>query len=89
MCTGACAANWPPLLTHGAPLAGPGTLTTLLGTTNRADGTVQVTYNGHPLYYFVGDRAPGQTNGEALNAFGDDWYVLGADGDKIEPPGSS
>jgi predicted lipoprotein with Yx(FWY)xxD motif len=54
----------------------------------RGDGTVQVTYNGHPLYYFVGDRKSGDTRGEGLTAFGAGWYVLSPAGNKIEEPGS-
>src|SRR3954471_9503513 len=58
VCYGACAALWPPLLTSGAPHAGPGVKTSLLGTTKRTDGKLEVTYAGHPLYYFVSDRKP-------------------------------
>src|SRR3954467_9019776 len=54
-CSGACAQNWPPLLTKGAPKAGAGAKASLLGTTKRSDGTTQVTYNKHPLYTFVDD----------------------------------
>jgi predicted lipoprotein with Yx(FWY)xxD motif len=55
-CYGVCAKAWPPLLTKGAPLAGPGVEAKLLGTTKRRDGTLQVTYNRHPLYYYEGDK---------------------------------
>ena len=55
-----------------------------LGTTARAgDGGTQVTYHGHPLYYYVGDSEPGDTNGQGLDQFGAKWYVVGAGGDKI------
>lgn len=88
-CSGACAQNWPPLLTKGAPKAGPGAKASLLGTTKRADGTTQVTYNKHPLYRFKGDaNKVGATKGEGLDAFGAEWYVVGTNGKKIEKKGS-
>src|ERR1700721_2070177 len=64
-CTGACAAAWPPLVTNGAPTATTGAMASLLGTTKRADGTTQVTYNGHPLYRFGKEAGPGQPTGRA------------------------
>ena len=80
-CSGACAQNWPPLLTKGAPKAGTGAKAGLLGTTRRSDGTTQVTYNGHPLYTFVADKGkPGSTNGQGIEAFGARWYVVAATG---------
>src|SRR5881409_1512590 len=69
-CAGMCATFWPPLIAAGKPSAGAGTRASLLGTTRRADGRRQVTYNHHPLYTFVKDKRKGQTNGEGLNAFG-------------------
>ena len=83
-CTGACAAAWPPVTASAMPMAGGGVSQSLLGTTKRADGTEQVTYNGHPLYYFVGDTGPGMAKGQASKAFGADWYVLNAKGSKID-----
>jgi hypothetical protein len=56
----------------------------LLGTTTRADGTQQVTYNGHPLYYFMNDKAPGDARGQGINRFGGGWYVVDPTGDKID-----
>ena len=82
-CYGACAALWPPLTTKGKPVAGHGVRASLLGTTKRKDGKLEVTYNGHPLYYFVSDRKPGQTTGQALNQFGAPWWVLSPAGKKI------
>jgi predicted lipoprotein with Yx(FWY)xxD motif len=80
-CSGACATNWPPLLTKGKPKAGAGAKAALLGTTKRADGSTQVTYNKHPLYTFVGDKGKrGATTGEGLDAFGAKWYVVAAKG---------
>src|SRR5437660_626877 len=70
VCYGACAALWPPLVTKGKPVAGPGVRALLLGTTKRKDGKLEVTYGGHPLYYFVSDRKPGQTTGQGGIAFG-------------------
>ena len=75
-------------MTKGKPKAGAGVKASLLGTTKRADGTTQVTYNKHPLYTFVVDKnKPGSTKGEGLDAFGAEWYVLGANGKKIEEKG--
>lgn len=82
-CYGACAALWPPLLTKGKPHAGLGVKAALLGTTKRKDGKVEVTYGGHPLYYFVSDRKSGQTTGQGLNQFGAPWWVLSAAGKEI------
>jgi predicted lipoprotein with Yx(FWY)xxD motif len=72
-CYGNCAVNWPPLLTAGAPVAGTGVTASLLGTTTRTDGTTQVTYNGWPLYYYVTDKAAGDTNGENVQGV---WFVI-------------
>jgi predicted lipoprotein with Yx(FWY)xxD motif len=83
VCYGACAALWPPLVTHGKPIAGPGVRASLLGTTKRKDGKLEVTYGGHPLYYFVSDRKPGQTTGQGVNQFGGPWWVLSAAGKEI------
>jgi len=82
-CYGACAALWPPLTTKGKPVAGHGVRASLLGTTKRKDGKLEVTYNGHPLYYFVTDKKPGQTTGQGLNQFGAPWWVLSAAGKEI------
>src|SRR5690242_14108696 len=83
-CSGPCAAAWPPVTTSGAPLAGSGVDKALLGTVKRADGTEQVTYNGHPLYYYGGDTGPGMAKGKGSRDFGASWYVLSAKGDKID-----
>jgi predicted lipoprotein with Yx(FWY)xxD motif len=56
----------------------------LLGTTKRTDGTLEVTYAGHPLYYYAGDTAPGQTTGQALPQFGAPWYVVAPSGTAIK-----
>src|SRR5215470_2089326 len=86
-CYGACAALWPPLVTTGKPVAGPGVKASLLGTTKRSDGKLEVTYGGHPLYYFVTDRKPGQTTGQGVNQFGGPWWVLSAAGKEIHRRG--
>lgn len=78
-----CVQNWPPVLTKGTPQAGAGVSASLLGTTTRKDGTLEVTYAGHPLYYFVADRAPGQVTGQGINAFGAPWYVVSPAGMQI------
>jgi predicted lipoprotein with Yx(FWY)xxD motif len=82
-CYGACAALWPPLLTTGKPIAGTGVRASLLGTTKRKDGKLEVTYGGHPLYYFVTDRKPGQTTGQGINQFGAPWWVISPAGKEI------
>ncbi len=76
-CFNACATLWPPLLTNGAPVGGTGTTASMLGTTTRPDGTVQVTYNGWPLYYYSKDAAAGDTTGEGVKSV---WYVVTPDG---------
>jgi predicted lipoprotein with Yx(FWY)xxD motif len=83
-CYGDCASVWPPLLVSDAPVAGSGLNRGLLGTTTRKDGSVEVVYNGHPLYYFVSDRVAGDTTGQAITSFGADWYVLSAAGSKVD-----
>jgi len=87
VCYGACAALWPPLITHGKPVAGPGVRASLLGTSKRKDGKLQVTYGGHPLYYFVSDRKPGQTTGQGVNQFGGPWWVISPAGKEIHRRG--
>jgi predicted lipoprotein with Yx(FWY)xxD motif len=83
-CYNACAQAWPPMIGTGAPHAHNGASPALLGTTRRTDGTTQVTYGGHPLYYFVGDRNPADVNGQDLNQFGAKWYVLSPKAEKID-----
>jgi predicted lipoprotein with Yx(FWY)xxD motif len=83
-CYNACAGVWPPLTVTGAPTAGAGVHQSLLATTTRNDGSTEVVYNGHPLYYFISDKQPGDTTGQALSSFGADWYVLTPAGTKID-----
>ncbi|HEY3069944.1 MAG TPA: hypothetical protein VGJ34_06470 [Gaiellaceae bacterium] len=82
-CSGSCADFWPPVTTTGTPTAGQGVMAGKLGTTMRSDGKTEVTYNGHPLYYYVGDKKPGDMTGQGLNAFGALWYVLSPGGKAI------
>ncbi|TXS49418.1 COG4315 family predicted lipoprotein [Streptomyces sp. OR43] len=82
-CAGDCARAWPPLLSKGDAKAGKGVAQKLLDVTKRSGGDQQVTYNGHPLYYYAGDKKPGQTNGQALDQFGAAWYVLDAKGKQV------
>jgi predicted lipoprotein with Yx(FWY)xxD motif len=79
-CSGQCAQYWPPVITHGKPHALGGARASLLGTTKRADGRMQVTYSGHPLYTFVMDTKPGQTKGEGLTGFGGRWDPVSISG---------
>jgi predicted lipoprotein with Yx(FWY)xxD motif len=81
-CYGACAEAWPPVLTKGDPVAGDGTNGNLLGTTERDDGSLQVTYNGHPLYYYV-DEGPGEVLCHGVDEFGGLWLVVDAAGNAL------
>ena len=83
-CYSACASVWPPLTSTGTVTARAGVNASLLGSTKRKDGSVEVTYKGHPLYYYAADSVPGQTAGQGLNQFGAKWYVLAANGNKID-----
>jgi predicted lipoprotein with Yx(FWY)xxD motif len=83
VCSGACAKAWPPLLTKGTPAAGSGVTSSDLGTTMRSDGTEQVTYKGHPLYYFIVDRSAGSTKGQGSDSFGAKWWLVAPSGTAI------
>jgi predicted lipoprotein with Yx(FWY)xxD motif len=80
-CYGECEAAWPPLVAEGKPTAGEGAMSTALGTTKRKDGTMQVTYEGHPLYTFSGDNAPGEANGQELDGI---WFALDESGNEVK-----
>jgi predicted lipoprotein with Yx(FWY)xxD motif len=88
-CFGACASNWPPLRVSGKPTAGSGATASMIGTTSRSDGKLQVTYNGHPLYIYQGDTSQGDTNGQGLNAFGGSWFALSPAGQQVSGSGSN
>jgi predicted lipoprotein with Yx(FWY)xxD motif len=82
-CNGTCAQNWPPVT---GPVTAAG-VTGTFGTIKRSDGSVQATFDGHPLYTFVGDTAPGQNKGNGLNAAGGLWHEITTSGSA--PAGSS
>lgn len=82
-CDGACATNWPPLTTTGKATAGSGVNASATTTITRSGGAHQVTYNGHPLYYFIADKAAGDTNGQGVNAFGGLWSLVTPSGQAI------
>lgn len=83
-CNGACATFWPPLVTSSTHVSGTGVKASLLGTTKRADGKLQVTFDHHPLYLFAKDAKAGQTTGQGLNVYGGHWWVLSPSGTAIK-----
>jgi predicted lipoprotein with Yx(FWY)xxD motif len=83
-CYGGCEGVWPPVLTEGDPTAGEGASASKLGTTERKDGTTQVTYAGHPLYTYTADKKPGEANGNDIDSFGAEWYALQGSGKEAE-----
>jgi predicted lipoprotein with Yx(FWY)xxD motif len=85
-CYEKCAQYWPPLLTTGAPKVGDGADAALLGTTARTDGSMQVTYNGWPLYYWIKDQKAGDATGQDVGGV---WYVLSPMGEKVATPGAA
>jgi predicted lipoprotein with Yx(FWY)xxD motif len=88
-CSGACAQAWPPVTTKGKAVAGSGVNAADLGTTTRSDGTQEVTYKGHPLYYFVADKTAGSTTGEGSDSFGAKWWLVSPAGTAITTGSSS
>jgi predicted lipoprotein with Yx(FWY)xxD motif len=82
-CSGACAANWPPLRASGTPKAGKGAKASLLSTSPRSDGKAQVVYNGHPVYTFQKDTKAGDTTGQGVNAFGAQWFAVSGTGNQV------
>jgi predicted lipoprotein with Yx(FWY)xxD motif len=82
-CDGACASAWPPVIAAGQPTAAGGAQATDLGTITRSDGTKQVTYDGHPLYYFSGDTGPGTDKGQGIDGFGAKWWLVAPSGSSI------
>lgn len=79
-CSGACATAWPPFIVKSKPAAQSGGTARLLGTTRRADGKLQATYAGRPLYYYIGDRRPGQILCQNVSEFGGLWLVVRTSG---------
>jgi predicted lipoprotein with Yx(FWY)xxD motif len=82
-CSGDCAAAWPPYIVRSAPTVVSGAKPGLAGTTRRSDGKLQATYAGHPVYYYEGDRSPGEVNCQAAVEFGGYWYVLRSNGKAV------
>lgn len=83
-CAGACASVWPPVTTSGSPTASGAASSAALGTITRSDGTTQVTYKGHPLYFFARDKDSGDAYGQGVKGFGADWYVIAPSGSKVD-----
>jgi predicted lipoprotein with Yx(FWY)xxD motif len=83
MCYDACATAWPPYLLRKPPAAGTDAVSRLVGSVRRSDGTLQATYAGHPVYFYVGDRAPGQVLCQAVPEYGGTWYVIAKNGNAI------
>ena len=83
-CKADCLDAWPPLLVTGEPVASGNVKPELLGTITRDNGEVQVTYNGWPLYYYAEDYAPEDVNGSDIDDFGEDWYLLGPNGNRSD-----
>jgi predicted lipoprotein with Yx(FWY)xxD motif len=81
-CSGTCAQVWAPLT--GTPKVGGKAVSADLGTITRSDGTKQVTYKGHPLYYFAKDKDSGDAYGQGIKSFGAAWYVVAPSGNKID-----
>jgi predicted lipoprotein with Yx(FWY)xxD motif len=88
-CYSSCATYWPPLLTTTAHVTGTGLKPSMLGTTKRTDGTLQITYNGHPLYRFLKDTKAGQASGQGLNVSGGLWWVMSPSGAVIKTKAGS
>lgn len=82
-CSGPCADAWPPVLTQGAAKTSGSAVAADLGTVKRADGTTQVTYQGHPLYYYAEDMKAGETGGQGSNAFGATWWLVTPSGSAL------
>ena len=82
-CSGACASTWPPLVVTTTPTTSGGASSADLGTITLSDGSKQLTYNGHPLYYFAGDSGPGMTTGQGSDTFGALWWLVSTSGSAI------
>ena len=88
-CNGACAGAWPPVTTTGAATASGAAKASDLGTITRSDGSKQVTYDGHPLYYFSGDSGPGTATGQGSDGFGAKWWLVAPSGSDVTASVSS
>jgi predicted lipoprotein with Yx(FWY)xxD motif len=88
-CSGACAGAWPPVTAAGPVTASGSAVASDLGTTARSDGTKQVTYDGHPLYYYAGDSAAGMASGQGSDSFGAKWWLVSPSGSDVTASVSS
>ena len=88
-CSGDCALSWPPLVTGATPKVTGEASQAAVGTLTRADGSKQVTYEGHPLYHFVVDSRPGTTKGQGSDSFGARWWLVSPSGTAITVNGGS
>ncbi len=88
-CTGACAGAWPPVTATGTVTASGGASASDLGTFTRSDGTKQVTYDGHPLYYYAGDSGAGMASGQGSDSFGAKWWLVSPSGSDVTASVSS
>ncbi len=88
VCSGACEGAWPPVTTTGSPTASGSAVSSDLGTLTRSDGSTQVTYDGHALYYYVGDSSAGMTAGQGSNGFGAKWWLVAPSGSSITGSGA-
>ena len=88
-CSGTCLTYWPALTSSAPVTAGSGVTAADIGSLTRTDGSKQVTYKGHPLYYFALDKAPGDIKGQGLNDFGAKWWLLSPSGSVIKSSASS
>jgi predicted lipoprotein with Yx(FWY)xxD motif len=87
-CSGACASAWPPVPASGTMTASGGAVSADLSSITRSDGSKQLTYDGHPLYYFSGDSGPGTTNGQGNDGFGAKWWLVSTSGASITSAGT-
>jgi predicted lipoprotein with Yx(FWY)xxD motif len=83
-CGGACAGAWPPVIARGSAVASGQAMSADVGTITRSGGIKQVTYKGHPLYYFMKDKDDGDAYGQGVHAFGAGWYVVAPNGNKVD-----
>jgi predicted lipoprotein with Yx(FWY)xxD motif len=83
VCSGACAKVWPPVISKGTPSVMDGASMSDLGTVARSDGTMQVTYKGHPLYYYISDKSAKMTTGQGSDSFGAKWWLVAPSGASI------
>jgi predicted lipoprotein with Yx(FWY)xxD motif len=88
-CSGKCAAHWPPFITSATPRAIGGVQASALALYKRGDGRQQVMIDGHPLYFFKGDKSAGELNGQGVNAFGAKWFTVSSSGKSVTASAAS